>query len=60
MPTLIVLILAALIAPPLYGQQHSTVTGIVLDKDAKTPLEGVRVQIDSLIKLSDGRMAMEH
>ena len=37
---------------------YRTVTGIVLDSDGKTPLAGATVQIDSLVKLSDGRMAL--
>jgi hypothetical protein len=40
------------IATSFYAQQQTgTVTGIVLDKDGKTPLAGATVQIDSLVKL---------
>src|SRR6186713_1976039 len=47
------------IATSFYAQQQTgTVTGIVLDKDGKTPLAGATVQIDSLVKLSDGRMGL--
>ena len=53
------LLSAIVVASPFYGgQQTGTVTGIVLDSDGKTPLAGATVQIDSLVKLSDGRMAL--
>ena len=53
------LLAVVVVATPFYGQQPTgTVTGMVLDKDGKTPLAGAVIQIDSLVKLSDGRMAL--
>ena len=53
LPLLLVVIVAAI---TVYAQtQRGTVTGIVLDRDGKTPLAGASVQIDSLIKNSDCR-----
>lgn len=49
-----------IVAAPFYGQKQptGTVTGMVVDKDGKTPLVGAVVQIDSLARTTEGRIVL--
>jgi hypothetical protein len=56
-PSLLFVVIIA--ATLIYAQeQRGAVAGTVLGKDGKTPLVGAVVQIDSLARTTDGRIAL--
>ena len=52
LPLVIAVVIAA---TPFHGQQQTgTITGIVFDRDGKTPLSGATIWIDSMVIQTDG------